>query len=441
MFVGSLNQKARDYLVKVGGYAFRNHTVVIGCSGSFTLEAIASTFTPLAIHANDVSLASCAIGNYYIGQDLPLLIVEDEFLWLNRYMEEGGSAKVAALLVFQSMLAYEKRNNAHRLRLWDAYEKRFDALTRATAQKIEETGVLLDSFYPGDVFDFFQQHAGDDNVVFLAYPPTYTGGYEQMYKRMSQIIQWDAPAYNLLTAEKRNDLFSFVQQHKYLWWDDRVLEGQEPVMVVEASRNKTVFLYSNHVHKPGLFRKIDSGDFPNIPIADWDIEIKPDSTIDVVQMKPIDLLPVKEAYLGKNVRHTSATWAFRIVVDGGAVGFIEIANRVRMGGLDHAVYLQADFCIPHTCYKRLSKLIIMVATCGDMRRKVERLDQLRKKQILTTVFTDKPVSMKYRGVFDKLSTGTDKTGAKYINYLAQFNDLSFSDVLKVWLEKHGKEKK
>jgi hypothetical protein len=130
-------------------------------------------------------------------------------------------------------------------------------------------------------------------------------------------------------------------------------------------------------------------------------------------------------------------WAFAVLVDQVAVGFIEFQQS--QTGLD-SVYMMADFAVPGTSYKRLSKLMVMLAISDQTRKLLERLRQLRTKELMTTAFTDRPVSMKYRGVLDLLKRGQTEDGQKFINYGAKFNDLTWQETLQEWLIKHGSKR-
>ncbi|MFX8106652.1 hypothetical protein ABTK92_20370, partial [Acinetobacter baumannii] len=66
-----------------------------------------------------------------------------------------------------------------------------------------------------------------------------------------------------------------------------------------------------------------------------------------------------------------------------------------------ALYLLSDFAIARE--KRLAKLIAMLATGRESTERYDRRRVRRTKVIVTTAFTDRPISMKYRGIFELLS--------------------------------------
>ena len=84
-----------------------------------------------------------------------------------------------------------------------------------------------------------------------------------------------------------------------------------------------------------------------------------------------------------------------------------------------------------------SKLVVMVARSGEMRRVLERIQLLRTRSLLTTAFTDHPVSMKYRGVLSLVKRGQTEDGEAFLNYGGRFDDSTLAEVLQEWLTKHG----
>jgi hypothetical protein len=79
--------------------------VYVACSGNFTVERILAKCGVGAIHSNDVSIYSCALGWHLAGQAVPYKIKEQagEFGWLADYLDPGP-ATIATLLLAGEML-------------------------------------------------------------------------------------------------------------------------------------------------------------------------------------------------------------------------------------------------------------------------------------------------------------------------------------------------
>lgn len=435
MFVGAINEDVRKYLAH-NAAAFEGRPVVVGCSGNFTLESvIAETARPAAIHSNDVSLYSSALGEWLSGGRLDFEIAEPEYEWLAPHLL-GPEDRLAVLMVLLDMLEFEKQNNAHRERMWGQYLAAFPALVAETAAKLRALPLRVDSYFAGDVMEHFERFADLPDVVFCCYAPTYSGGYERMYKRLEHIFTWNAPTYPMLDEVRRDALLNWMQQRSFLWYDDRIIEGLEPVMQQQAGNKHTVWLYSNAMQKPALFVGMETKDLPRWPIATRDnLVLTPDTRIWLKRIKTSDLMRFKEAYLGKNIDPDSGMCGFVVMADALVIGFLEFSY-IEMMKRDQ-VYMMADFCVPGTQYRRLSKLIVALACCGETADLLRRLKQYPVRTVRTTAFTDHSISMKYRGVMELEKRGETKTGQKFLNYGATFNSKGWREVYGEWLTKHG----
>src|SRR5262249_6249874 len=117
MFVGAINTQVREFLGAVAP-AFQDRTVVIGCSGNFTMETvIAATGKPRAVHSNDVSFYTCLAGHWLRGDTFPFTIVDQDYAWLTDFCT-SPDASLAAMMILLDMLPFHKRANPHHMRMW-----------------------------------------------------------------------------------------------------------------------------------------------------------------------------------------------------------------------------------------------------------------------------------------------------------------------------------
>jgi hypothetical protein len=115
------------------------------------------------------------------------------------------------------------------------------------------------------------------------------------------------------------------------------------------------------------------------------------------------------------------------------------------------MYLLSDFPVAPTDYPRLSKLVLYAALSQESKLLAERIARHRVRSLYTTAFSNKPVSMKYRGLFAlanrkenphwSASAATDP-GAYYqqryqINYEAPMGQWTLAEGLALWKAKHG----
>ena len=118
-----------------------------------------------------------------------------------------------------------------------------------------------------------------------------------------------------------------------------------------------------------------------------------------------------------------------MAVDGKVFGFLIFARMQGRGD----VYLLADFVVDSTRYSRLAKLLLLVIQSKEIRRMMEEhlLDELPTCR--TMVFTDKPVSMKYRGLFKLARRDPGK-----LVYETELGIRGLEEVIPLWLKKYQK---
>jgi hypothetical protein len=433
VFIGAINSTLQKFLAEVAGQ-FDGRDLVVGCSGNFTSEAVLSGFgKPSAIHSNDVSIYSCMLGRWMAGESVDYEITDPDLAWVEDHFG-NDTYKLASLMVLFNMLQWYKRDNAHRVRMWALHQSSFSDLVLETTERLVAGRVPLTSFYAGDVWDHFQRFADNERAVFCCYAPTYAGGYESLYKTLDAVTTWDEPTYPMLDDDRRDSLISWMQERRFLWYDDRQLDDLPQILEQDRGQMRTVYLYSNFVTTPAVIRDMRRRPLPALPVLGEDDEIGEDAKINLAPIKTTDLALFKDAYLAKNIEHAQGGWAFLVVAGERVIGFLEFSrgqwNRGR-------VYMFSDFPVGGTRYKRLSKLMPMLAISGETCGLLERVMQERLHDLSTTAFTDKPVSMKYRGVLKLAKRGETEVGQKFLNYYGKFNDLTWNQTLEQWLQKHG----
>ena len=163
--------------------------------------------------------------------------------------------------------------------------------------------------------------------------------------------------------------------------------------------------------------------------------LTPGAKVELLPIKTSDLADYKDQFLARGIDHSPGMWAFAVCVGDSVVGFIEF-TRSKFGG--NAVYVNSDFAVPNTRYARLSKLMVMLLLSKDVHAFLERKLLMRVTGVMTTAFTERPVSMKYRGVLELVKRGQKKEdGRHFLNYEGTFTDKSAQEVYAEWLNKYG----
>lgn len=429
-FVGSINAETRKWLGN-NGPAFDGREVWVGCSGNFTVEQILSRYAPKArIRGNDVSLYSSVLGAYLGGQPFRLEVREKKFAWLESYLDDV-EAKAATVLVLFEMLKYEKADNLFKQRHWAHYLNNFESFHQATVGRLRERKkeVRLESYTTKDIYDLLDEVPQDG--VIIAFLPTYAGGYERMFKRLDEIFDWDRPEYVLIDEERKKRIITRMMERDFLYLDDREWKGLPLVAVVRKARMKPVNVYSNLAAlRRGVLKQQRHADFvPFTRLSDGD-EIKPDSRLTLTPTTNRVVNYYRDVYLSKGVG-VPADGEVPLVaaVDGKVFGFL-IYSRMQGGG---DVYLLADFVVNSERYRRLAKLLLLMTQTREVRCLLEEKFLLEIPTCRTMVFTDKPVSMKYRGLYKLARRDPGK-----LVYETDMGILDLSEVIPIWLKKYEK---
>ena len=84
-------------------------------------------------------------------------------------------------------------------------------------------------------------------------------------------------------------------------------------------------------------------------------------------------------------------------------------------------------------YRRLAKLLLLVTQTKEVRRLLEEKFLLELPTCRTMVFTDKPVSMKYRSLYKLARRDPGK-----LVYETDMGILNLEEVIPLWLKKYEK---
>ena len=432
MFIGPINTDTR-ILLKEMLPEFGSLPVYVGCSGNFTVERLLAQSGINQVTSNDVSLYTTAIGNYLMRRPMRIDLKDENFNWLKGYLTDGES-QIATLLIcseyfkfIYSELPYYKRQAA-------AYRSQFTKLHGKTAARVKErlSDVRLKEYVCEDVVEYAKKVPSES--VFVAFPPTYKGGYERLYRKINEVFDWDAPSYPIFDDESYEKLkMEAKSKRKWLLLRDKCDESEEENLVAEfqpASTTKTVFVYSNmkkcRVTKP-------QKKFDEVLLERATGELKGDLRLIRLTVGQINTL--RSEYMSRTIAFPGAPDVVIGICDGGKIfgvlGFRKIAGYYREMA---DVYMVADFCVGPSIYKRLSKLVLCVALSDEVKEILEAEFQCPIKKIFTTVFTEKAVSMKYRGLFEIFNRKEDRSA---LNYVSETGRWDLKGAFEFWKKKYA----
>lgn len=432
MFVGAINQDTRAILYEMA-QSWQGKEVYVGCSGNFTVERVLNKAGIMSIHSNDVSLYSCCIGRYLTGQAIKVEIADKRFEWLNKYMKDDISI-ISTILLCSEMFKYIDREEQYHKRMYKAYSDKFEKLHNRTIDRISDTldKLKIKEFYAGDVIDFIRK--APEDIVAISFPPTYKSGYERLYKKIDEVFRWDMPEYEIFDDDSFEEFTKqLISKEQWVTLRDKRVDDLEKYLcsiTKTGMRSKAVYLYSNcDISKLTLARqKIEKITIPRFTEKDI---ISKSSKLSVISITQGQMNLLRSEYLSVGIIPAPAMLNLAVLIDGKIIGAIAF-QRSRFTARD--AYMMTDFAIRPTKYKRLSKLILASAISKEVKILIEQSIGERIEVISTTAFTDKPVSMKYRGIFDLYSR---KEGM--LNYTAPAGQWTLQEGLDWWLKKHAKK--
>lgn len=432
-FVGAINTDLRAILNEMVQDWRDIPAVYVGCSGNFTVERILNKAGVKEIHGNDVSLYSCYLGSCLIGKPMEIEVVEGEFAWIKPYMIPGAPT-VAAILLLGEILKFTGRTEPYHLRMVNAYMKDFQNLHQKTVEKLEKAleGIRLTTYYPGDVMDHLIN--APENCVFISFPPTYKGGYEKLYLKLDQVFTWDNPEYQVFD-ELQFELFTKFLMEKGNWVTlrDHQVPEMEPFLrskVQTGARSKPVYIYTNMVNSRLIMPRMKVEQIKMERFGPDDV-ITSETNLTLCSFTEGQMNLLRSEYLNAKIVPGKAAFYLGIIADGKLIGAIGFSPNPYLYGTG---YIMSDFPIRPTRYKRMSKLILHVALSKEVRAICEQKFMMATHHLLTTAFTEKAVSMKYRGLFE---IANKKEGM--INYRAPAGKWTLREGLEKWLQKHSEK--
>ena len=405
--------------------------VHVCCSGSFRPEvALRQRYPDLPIVGNDVSLLSVAIGELAVGRLL-------EFRFRERLapLEEilagcDQTDRVAVVLIAQEMAVYRGRN-AHAQGMFEHYLAHFEAFLAPARDKLVTLVRDLAStdFFAGD-FRVHAARAAAAGAGILAFPPTYKNGYERIYKFLGDNVEWAQPPYDIWDPAELEEWLRGIDDagQRYCVLADRLLPSFTPAIRYDnASGRKTVWGYTDQ--SGSSLRGKSAAEVPFQYRAVQPARLGPKTQVSLVQVEAGHMTFLKNQYLARGIKHVPGMLNFLVMLgDELAGGFIYSRSRMNP---ETELYLLSDFSIVRE--GRIAKLVALLATSRlavDVARKrfMSPLDE-----IWTTVFTDKPVSMKYRGVFELKAR---KPG--FLQYMSPIRNETPNELYREWFKRYGR---
>jgi hypothetical protein len=439
LFHGSIPADLRAVIHELAA-SWHGHAedVYVGCSGNFTIERVLHD-SGFRLHGCDVQLYSSAIGWYLTGEQLPVTLrpeSEGELAWLEPYLD-GRAGTLAVVQLGSRFFQWIGRDDhPYYGRMLAAYRRQFPQLHAKTVAKIEALPLRLASYTPMDVNQWLADRVPADAPV-VAFPPFYAGDYEGQFAALDKHLEWPAPEYPVLDDTAKQTLIERVTDRPHwvlgLHVDIEELRDHLRGQVQTANRGLPINVYSS-VSRSRIVRPHQRLEPVRAP------RLVPGRRLgETLTLAPLSMgqfATLRSQYMNHNIRPGTPTMALAVLADDVVVGAFAFSTPKYD---PHNVYLLSDFPVAPTSYGRLAKLVLYAALSTEAQFLAQRTMNTRLTRLNTTAFTQRPASMKYRGLL-RLNSRKDSTDPAYryqLDYGSELGHWSLAEGFAEWRSKHG----
>ena len=168
---------------------------------------------------------------------------------------------------------------------------------------------------------------------------------------------------------------------------------------------------------------------PKIPIILRPHDQFSDNTEITVNAIPKNVVShYKHLFMSAKVKYSLAgDFSLGFFADRKLFGFAAFSKVLRTANEWDMLFLHSDFVVPSKI-DRLSKLLLYLLRSREVAKLITDHYVYDYRGLQTTVYTDKPVSMKYRGIFRKQENS--KIGS--LTYCAEFSNFTIKECYQKW---------
>lgn len=446
MFQGSIPSDVRN-MVFEAVQGWKSPRYAVACSGNFTIERILHQAKIEHIQGCDVSIYTCALGAYFAGQPFRLELKPDyaeSLSWLAPSLETQVG-KVATLMLLTGFAnGLRPSPNAYYARLVKAYHDQWPALMEKTIKRLESVPLKLADFHAGDAVPWLETLPTDTAV--LSFPPFFAKGYVNMWAMHDRVFSWDAPTFGeIFEGHRRRFMTALTNRPEWVVGSSERLPDLEPYLRgISRKTNRGVVIYNYSSSSPTRVVTPRQTTVPvSIPRLSPGQRLDPAAPIRLITLSIGQYQALRAQYLNPSIEVASAsdTSGIGVQVDDQLVGVFayHVLLRAIHGMFPDTMYLMSDFAVAPTDYTRLAKLVLYAARSREGQLIAERMTRRRMRHLFTTAFSQHPVSMKYRGLFDLHSRKeTPGEGHAYmLNYITDLGSWTLKEGYAEWYKKHG----
>lgn len=435
MFIGTTAEEVRILLQEVLKDKKRED-IFVGCSGNFSTDKVLAGMG-FRVHSNDVSLYSKLIADIVIGTDTAVKVINEDLVNVFSNWEDSKYKKLIQVMYAMRISKFVKLKNDYEKEFYhnfivnasDYYEKSIAKMNRN-----QQFDFKINNFFYGDFVEHLKSK--QPNQIGLAFPPTYKGGYEKMFQYIEDSFEYERASYQIFDPSKAENTFlELLEQGENIIYLDREhdkLKNYEIAKACLGHGKNTIYIYSSlvgakqryYIERPKkeLSTKYKIIEFTKCFNEDTKIEVQACGIKDVNYFKSF--------FMSAKVDYSEGgDYALVFKADGEAFGFVSFNKR--LSTFNH-IFIHSDFVV-NSVIPKLSKLLILLLKSKEVQRQIIRFYKHYYLGLRTSVYTQKPVSMKYRGVFN-----LDRRDKGKLIYSADFTKETAKEIYLLWLKKYQK---
>jgi len=312
----------------------------------------------------------------------------EEFTFLDHEEESTPADKISRVLLFFDLVKKVDSKEFYAQRYFENTKGNVVNILRKMTEKssrlVENLKGRVEVVY-GSFNDMV--YAQEEEVIIYHYeePSTMKSLHNKVVKYFGYEMERLLNDYSLITEFKN---YVFLSQNQFLPYKLNYTDGR--YYVYSDRTEKSIHKITSRTVEPLFYKEL-----PN------DHVITKKSVIKFIRAKGSEVDYIRQKYLSKNIIMGSAVYNYLWFIDDYLFGACMLDYPRRKIG-PGTVWLKSDFVIDSEVPK-LSKLLIMGILSEEFRKETMVRFKENINFYVTNVFTTKPISMKYRGVF-KLHT-------------------------------------
>ncbi|MDD3404958.1 MAG: amidoligase family protein [Paludibacteraceae bacterium] len=214
--------------------------------------------------------------------------------------------------------------------------------------------------------------------------------------------------YDLEYEERLPDYYNLLER----------LSGEQHFLMVSANeylplkkigKKGKQFFYSNKDSKKVITTSTEAYKNVSVLVPPDDLSINDVKLLKIAQFAPKDFIEIQRLFVKKVDKVSIANVAFLVMYDKYCLGGFAFSFPKDRS---YDLWLLSDFATNNKVY-RLSKLILLCIKSELTKKALQRYMKRSVETIYTKAYTTNPVSMKYRGLFNKVKLDEPK---KYLKY-------------------------